>query len=137
MDRVVIFDTTLRDGEQAAGATLNIQEKLEIASQLKRLGVDVIEAGFPASSAGDFEAVRAISREVRKPVICALTHANLQAIDRAWDAVKNARRARIHAFLSSSDIHMNYQLRRTRDEILSMTREAVLHAKKLCHDVEF
>jgi 2-isopropylmalate synthase len=137
MDRVVIFDTTLRDGEQAAGATLNIQEKLEIARQLERLGVDVIEAGFPASSAGDFEAVRAISQEVRKPVICALTHANLQAIDRAWDAVKNARRARIHVFLSSSDIHMNYQLRRTRDEILSMTREAVLHAKKLCHDVEF
>lgn len=137
MERVIIFDTTLRDGEQAAGATLNIQEKLEIARQLERLGVDVIEAGFPASSPGDFEAVRAIAREVRKPVICALTHADIKAIDRAWEAVKSARRARIHVFLSSSDIHMNYQLRRTRDEIVEMTREAVAHAKNYCNDVEF
>lgn len=137
MERVIIFDTTLRDGEQAAGATLNIREKLEIARQLERLGVDVIEAGFPASSPGDFEAVKAIAEEVQKPVICALTHANIKAIDRAWEAVKSAKRARIHVFLSSSDIHMNYQLRRTRDEIVEMARTAVMHARSCCNDVEF
>jgi len=137
LERVIIFDTTLRDGEQAAGATLNIQEKLDIARQLERLGVDVIEAGFPASSPGDFEAVRAIAKTVRKPVICALTHANVKAIERAWEAVAEAERSRIHVFLSSSDIHMNYQLRRSRDEVLEMTRTAVAHAKRYCRDVEF
>ncbi|MEW6142986.1 MAG: 2-isopropylmalate synthase [Chloroflexota bacterium] len=137
MERVIIFDTTLRDGEQAAGATLNIQEKLEIARQLERLGVDVIEAGFPASSPGDFEAVRIIAREVRRPVICALTHANIKAIDRAWEAIKEAKHPRLHVFLSSSDIHMSYQLGRSRQEVLEMTRTAVAHARRCCHDVEF
>ena len=100
MDKVIIFDTTLRDGEQAAGGTLNIQEKLEIARQLEKLKVDVIEAGFPASSPGDFEAVSLISKEVRNPSICALSHANPQAIDRAWEAVKGAAiRASISFFL--------------------------------------
>src|SRR5512136_2030022 len=106
MDKVIIFDTTLRDGEQAAGGTLNIQEKLEIARQLEKLGVDVIEAGFPISSPGDFEAVKLIAREVRTPVICALAHANAQAIDRGWEAIKDAAHPRIHLFLSSSDIHL-------------------------------
>ncbi len=136
-NRVIIFDTTLRDGEQAAGASLNAQEKLEIAKQLDRLGVDVIEAGFPASSAGDFEAVRLIAREVEKPVICALTHANAKAIDRAWEALKEAARSRIHIFISASDIHLSYQLKKSRSEVLQMSRDMVAHAKSYTEDIEF
>jgi 2-isopropylmalate synthase len=137
MDRVIIFDTTLRDGEQAAGGSLNIQEKLEIARQLERLGVDVIEAGFPVTSPGDFEAVSLIAREVRTPVICVLTHANLDAIDQSWEAVKGAKRPRIHIVLSSSDIHLFYQLRKSREEILEMSCSTVARARKYCDDVEF
>jgi len=137
MDKVIIFDTTLRDGEQAAGGTLNIQEKLEIARQLEKLGVDVIEAGFPASSPGDFEAVSLIAREVHTPVICALTHANSNAIDRAWEAVKEAERPRIHVFLSASDIHLMHQLKKSRDQILEMARSMVAWAKKYTSDIEF
>ncbi len=110
MDKVTIFDTTLRDGEQAAGGTLNVQEKLEIARQLEKLGVDVIEAGFPISSPGDFEAVSLIAKEVRTPTICALAHAQPDAVDRAWEAVSQATHPRIHIFLSSSDIHLAYQV---------------------------
>jgi 2-isopropylmalate synthase len=137
MDKVIIFDTTLRDGEQAAGGTLNIQEKLEIARQLEKLGVDVIEAGFPASSPGDFEAVNLIAREIRTPSICALTHANAKAIDRAWEAVQVAARPRIHVFLSASDIHLVHQLKKSRDEILEMARIMVARAKEYTADVEF
>jgi 2-isopropylmalate synthase len=137
MDKVVIFDTTLRDGEQAAGGSLNIQEKLEIARQLERLGVDVIEAGFPVTSPGDFEAVSLIAREVRTPVICVLTHANLDAVDQSWEAVKGARQPRIHIVLSSSDIHLFYQLRKSREEILEMSCSTVARARKYCDDVEF
>jgi len=137
MDKLIIFDTTLRDGEQAAGGTLNIQEKLEIAGQLEKLGIDVIEAGFPISSPGDFEAVNLIAREIRAPVICALTHANPDAIDRAWEAVKVAERPRIHVFLSASDIHLLHQLKKSRDEILEMARSMVARAKKYTSDVEF
>ncbi len=137
MDKVIIFDTTLRDGEQAAGASLNAQEKLEIARQLDRLGVDVIEAGFPASSPGDFEAVRLIAQDVRRPIICALASANTEAVDRAWEAVKGAAHPRIHVFLSASDIHLSYQLKKSRDEILRMSREMVTHAKTCLDDVEF
>jgi 2-isopropylmalate synthase len=137
MDKVIIFDTTLRDGEQAAGGTLNIQEKLEIARQLERLGVDIIEAGFPASSPGDFEAVSLIAREIRAPVICALTHANASAIDRAWEAVKEAEHPRIHVFLSASDIHLMHQLKKSRDQILEMARSMVAWAKKYTSDIEF
>lgn len=137
MNRVIIFDTTLRDGEQAAGGTMNIQEKLEIAHQLEKLGVDVIEAGFPISSQGDFEAVQAIAREIRIPVICALSHANEQAIDRAWEAVKSAEYPRIHVFLSASDVHLMYQLKKSRDEILELARKMVAYAKKYCDDIEF
>src|SRR4030067_3727764 len=137
MDKVIIFDTTLRGGEQAAGGTLNVQEKLEIARQLEKLGVDVIEAGFPASSPGDFEAVSLISREVRTPVICALTHANAAAIDRAWEAVKAAAHPRIHIFLSSSDIHLLHQLKKGREEILQMACQAVARAKEYTGDIEF
>ena len=137
MDRVVIFDTTLRDGEQAAGGTLNIQEKLEIARQLEKLGVDVIEAGFPVSSPGDFEAVRRIAREVRGSVICALARAHPDDIDRAWEAVKEAEHPRIHVFLSASEIHRVYQLKKSREEILQMSRDMVAKAKKYTNDIEF
>jgi 2-isopropylmalate synthase len=137
MDKIIIFDTTLRDGEQAAGASLNAQEKLEIARQLDRLGVDVIEAGFPVSSRGDFEAVRLIANEVRRPIICALSSASTEAIDKAWEAIKGADHPRIHVFLSASDIHLSYQLNRSRDEILSMSRQMVAHAKNSLDDVEF
>lgn len=137
MERVIIFDTTLRDGEQAPGATLNIDEKLEIARQLERLGIDVIEAGFPIASPGDFEAVRLIAQEVRKPIICALAHANPEAVDRAWESIKEAKRGRIHVFLSSSDIHLTYQLRMGQAEILELARDMVARAKGYLEDVEF
>ncbi|MBI2849662.1 MAG: 2-isopropylmalate synthase [Chloroflexi bacterium] len=137
MNKVIIFDTTLRDGEQAAGGSLNIQEKLEIAKQLEKLGVDVIEAGFPVTSPGDFEAVRLIAKEVRKPTICVLTHANLEAIDKSWESVKDAAHPRIHIVLSSSDIHLFYQLKKTREEILEMSQRTVAHARKYCGDIEF
>jgi 2-isopropylmalate synthase len=137
MDRVIIFDTTLRDGEQAAGGTLNVQEKLEIARQLEKLGVDVIEAGFPASSPGDFEAVGLISREIKNSTVCALTHANFKAIDRAWEAVKTAARPRIHIFLSASDIHLVHQLKKTRDEVLKMACDSVARARGYTADIEF
>ena len=137
MERVIIFDTTLRDGEQAAGGMLNIQEKLEIAKQLEKLGVDIIEAGFPVTSPGDFEAVWLIAKEVRTPIICALTHANLDAVDQSWEALKGAEQPRIHIVLSSSDIHLFYQLRKSREEILQMSCDTVARAKKYCDDVEF
>jgi 2-isopropylmalate synthase len=137
MDRVIIFDTTLRDGEQAAGGSLNVQEKLEIARQLEKLGVDVIEAGFPASSPGNFESVNLIAREVRASAICALTHANSKAIDRAWEAVKVAEHPRLHIFLSSSDIHLLHQLKKSRDEIIKMACDAVARAKGYTADIEF
>ena len=137
MDRVIIFDTTLRDGEQAAGGSLNVQEKLEIARQLEKLGVDVIEAGFPVTSPGDFEAVKLIAREIRTPSICVLTHANLKAVDDSWDAVKEASNPRIHIVLSSSDIHLFYQLRKNRDEITKMSCDTVAHARKYTDNIEF
>jgi len=137
MDRLIIFDTTLRDGEQAAGGALNIDEKLEIARQLTRLGVDVIEAGFPHSSPGDFKAVSMIAREVTEPVICALARANPKDIDSAWEAVKGAARPRLHVFLSSSDVHLMYQIKKSREQVLEMAREMVLRAKKYTSDIEF
>jgi 2-isopropylmalate synthase len=137
MDKVIIFDTTLRDGEQAAGTSLNLLEKLEIARQLDKLGVDVIEAGFPASSPGDFEAVRLIGRELKRPTICALTLASVEGVDRAWEAVREAEHPRIHVFLSASDIHLAHQLKKSRDEALKMSRETVARAKSYVDDVEF
>ncbi len=137
MDKIIIFDTTLRDGEQAAGASLNSQEKLTIARQLDKLGVDIIEAGFPISSPGDFEAVQLISRELRRPIICALTHATTRAIDRAWEAVKEAAFPRIHIFLSASDIHLSYQLNKSREEVLNLSRDMVAYARNYTEDIEF
>ncbi len=137
MDKVIIFDTTLRDGEQAAGAGLSAQEKLEIAKQLEKLGVDVIEAGFPISSPGDFEAVRLIAKEIQGSNVCALSHANAEAIDRAWEAIREAKQPRIHVFLSASDIHLFYQLKKSREEILEISRDMVARAKGYTDDVEF
>jgi 2-isopropylmalate synthase len=137
VDRVIIFDTTLRDGEQSAGAALNIDEKLEIARQLERLNVDVIEAGFPISSPGDLEAVRRIAKEVRGPTICALAHANKDAVDAAWQAVKEAQHPRIHVFLSSSEIHMAHQLKKSKEQVLEAARSMVARAKGYLEDVEF
>jgi 2-isopropylmalate synthase len=136
-NRVLIFDTTLRDGEQSPGISLNTQEKLEIAHQLARLGVDVIEAGFPITSPGDFEAVQAISRNVEGPVICALARTAAGDIDRAWEAVREAERARIHTFIATSDIHIAHKLQTTREDVLGQARAAVAHAKQYTDDVEF
>jgi 2-isopropylmalate synthase len=136
-DAVTIFDTTLRDGEQSPGISLNTAEKLEIAHQLARLGVDVIEAGFPIASPGDFESVQAIARQVQGPVICGLARANASDIDRAWEAVRDSERPRIHTFLSTSDIHIEHQLMSTREDVKGLARASVAQAKALCADVEF
>ncbi|TET67802.1 MAG: 2-isopropylmalate synthase [Dehalococcoidia bacterium] len=137
MDKVIIFDTTLRDGEQAAGGSLNIKEKLEIAKQLEKLGVDVIEAGFPISSPGDFEAVKLIAQEVRKPIICGLARANPKDIDRAWEAIKEAAHPLIHVFVSSSDIHLMHGMKKSREEILQLAGDMVARAKSYTDDIEF
>src|SRR6476469_7195481 len=136
-NRVIIFDTTLRDGEQSPGISLNTAEKLEIAHQLARLGVDVIEAGFPIASPGDFEAVQAIAREVEGPVIAGLARAHAADIERAAEAVRDSQRPRVHTFISTSDIHIRRQLQSTREDVLGQARAAVAHAKALVDDVEF
>ena len=135
--RVRIFDTTLRDGEQSPGISLNKQEKLEIAHQLARLGVDVIEAGFPITSPGDAEAVRAIAREVEGPVICGLARTSKQDIDAAWSAVRDSQRPRIHTFIATSDIHIERKLQTTREDVKGQVRAAVAHAREYTEDVEF
>ncbi len=114
MEKVIISDTTLRDGEQAAGTSLDLEEKLEIAKQLDKLGADVIETGFPVSSAGDFEAVRLIARELKRPVICALTLASIEGVDKAWETVRKAQHPRIHVLLSASDMHLAHQFGKSR-----------------------
>jgi 2-isopropylmalate synthase len=135
--RITIFDTTLRDGEQSPGCSMNVQEKLRLAQQLDRLGVDVIEAGFPIASDGDFEAVQRIASSVRRPIIAGLARACTPDIDRAYEALKSAARPRIHVFLATSDIHLQYKLRITREQCLAQAREAVRHAKSLCADIQF
>src|ERR1700704_5809019 len=137
MERITIFDTTLRDGEQSPGCSMNVPEKLRMAHQLDRLGVDVIEAGFPIASEGDFAAVKAIAAVVRRPVIAGLARACRPDIERAWEALKGAAHPRIHVFLATSDIHLQYKLRITREQCLSQAREAFRFAKSLCDDVEF
>ena len=136
-DRVVIFDTTLRDGEQSAGIGLTTQEKLEIARQLERLQVDVIEAGFAASSPGDFEAVKTISAEVRTPTIASLARCVPGDVDSAWEAIKDAEHPRIHVFISSSDVQIMNQLRKNSEEVLDMAVSSVERARGYCDDVEF
>ncbi|MBI1846653.1 MAG: 2-isopropylmalate synthase [Candidatus Rokubacteria bacterium] len=141
MDRIIIFDTTLRDGEQSPGFSMNTMEKLEMARQLARLGVDVIEAGFPISSEDDFEATRQVAKQVGTldgaPSICGLSRVGLGDIDRCWEAVKYARKPRIHTVVATSDIHLKYKLRKSRAEILKASVEAVRHARGYCEDVEF
>ena len=138
MDRVIkIFDTTLRDGEQCPGASMNAEEKLEVAHQLARLRVDVIEAGFPISSPGDFASVQQIAREVRGPIIAGLARVRADDIDAAGEAVRDAERPRIHTFVGTSDIHLQHQMRKTREQVLEMSIAAVRHAKGYVEDVEF
>jgi 2-isopropylmalate synthase len=144
---ILIFDTTLRDGEQSPGATLHLVEKLEIARQLSRLGVDIIEAGFPAASPGDLEAVQRIAQAIgndaderiqkRPPTIAGLARCNADDIDKAWEAVKGAAYPRIHTFLATSDIHMEHKLRMTREQVVERAREMVARARGYCDDVEF
>jgi 2-isopropylmalate synthase len=136
-EQVFIFDTTLRDGEQSPGCSMNLEEKLEMARQLDRLGVDILEAGFPVASQGDFDAVQAVASEIRRPVLAALARANQLDIDRAWQALKGAARPRIHTFLATSDIHLQHKLRKTREEVLKMIAWAVGYARSFCADVEF
>lgn len=137
MGKIIIFDTTLRDGEQSPGASLNKIEKLEIAKELAVLGVDVIEAGFPISSPGDFEAVKKVARDVKGPIICGLARALEKDIDSAYNAVKYSSRPRIHVFLATSKIHMKYKLKKVEDEILRLAAAAVKYAKAKCDDIEF
>jgi 2-isopropylmalate synthase len=136
-NRLVIFDTTLRDGEQSPGASMNLAEKLEVARALRDLGVDVIEAGFPIASPGDFEAVQAVARDVHGPVICGLARCNADDIDRAWEALREARRPRIHVFLATSAIHREFKLRMAKEEIIRRAVEGVKRAKGYVEDVEF
>ncbi len=136
-DKVIIFDTTLRDGEQSPGATMDLTEKLRIARQLELLGVDVIEAGFPAASEGDFNAVRAIAETVKTAQVAGLARASAKDIDTAWEAVKNARHPRIHTFIATSPIHMEFKLRKTPDEVLDMAVAAVRRAASYTDTVEF
>ena len=136
-DRVYIFDTTLRDGEQSPGATMNMREKVRLARQLERLGVDVIEAGFPAASQGDFESVAEIASAVKDCEVAGLCRSVKKDIDAAWGAVKSAAYPRIHTFIATSDIHMKYKLGKSREQVLEMTREAVSYSAGLCSNVEF
>ncbi len=136
-DKIYIFDTTLRDGEQSPGISLNFREKLEIAEQLARLGVDVIEAGFPITSPGDFRAVETIAQKIKGSTVCALARALEGDIDCAWQAIKGAERPRIHTFIATSDIHIEKKLKKTKDEVLRMTEEAVKRARRYTPDVEF
>jgi 2-isopropylmalate synthase len=137
MDRIAIFDTTLRDGEQAPGFSMNVEEKLKLARQLERLQVDIIEAGFPIASEGDFEAVKRISAEIRSITIAGLARAVPLDIDRCWEALQGAARPRIHTFLATSDIHLKYKLNKSRGEALDLAVKAVERARKLCDEVEF
>ncbi|MGH9186959.1 MAG: 2-isopropylmalate synthase [Acidimicrobiales bacterium] len=136
-DRVVIFDTTLRDGEQSPGISLDVAEKLEIADQLARLGVDVIEAGFPIASQGDFEAVQAIARSVQGPIVCGLSRTARGDIDRCWEAIEPAARRRVHIFIATSEIHMKHKLRMTPEQVRTEAAGAVAHARQYTDDVEF
>ena len=136
-DRLIIFDTTLRDGEQAPGFSMTIDEKLRMARQLEKLNVDILEAGFPIASEGDFEAVRRVSAEIRTPVIAGLARCMKKDIDRCAKALEGANKARIHVFLATSDIHLKYKLNKTREEALAGAAEGVRYARTFCEDVEF
>jgi 2-isopropylmalate synthase len=136
-DHVLIFDTTLRDGEQSPGATMSLEEKLQIATLLDEMGVDVIEAGFPIASEGDFEAVSMIARQTRDAVVCGLARANFTDIDRCWEAVKHARRPRIHTFIGTSPLHREHQVRLDKEAMAERIHATVTHARNLCDDVQW
>ncbi len=136
-ERILIFDTTLRDGEQSPGATMSLAEKLEIALLLDEMRVDIIEAGFPIASEGDFEAVSEISKNTRNASICGLARANFNDIDRCWSAIKDAKNPRIHTFIGTSPIHREFQVRLNKEEILERVRETVSHARNLCENVQW
>ena len=136
-DRVYIFDTTLRDGEQSPGATMNLDEKMQIAQLLEEMQVDIIEAGFPIASNGDFEAVSEISKNIKNSTIAGLARAKLADIDRAWEAVKHAKSPRIHTFIATSPIHMKYKLMKTEEEVLESIKHTVTHARNLCDNIEW
>src|SRR5271156_6403509 len=131
-NRLIIFDTTLRDGEQSPGASMNLAEKLQVARALRDLGVDVIEAGFPIASPGDFEAVQAIARQVEGPIICGLARCSTADIDRAWDALRESPKPRIHVFLATSAIHREFKLKMAKEEILTRAVEGVTRARSVC-----
>jgi len=136
-DRVFIFDTTLRDGEQSPGCSMNIEEKLRLARQLQLLCVDVIEAGFPIASVGDFEAVKLIAEKIKTCTIAALARAVKPDIDRAWEAICEAAKPRIHTFIATSDLHLKYKLKKSREQVLNDAVRAVQYSKSLCDEVEF
>ena len=132
-----IFDTTLRDGEQSPGCSMNLPEKLQLARQLERLGVDIIEAGFPIASDGDFESVQAIAKELRETTVCGLARTGSEDIERAASALEKARRPRIHTFIATSDIHLEHKLRMNREQVIAEVDRAVRQARGYCDDVEF
>ena len=136
-DKIIIFDTTLRDGEQSPGASMNLAEKLEVGMALRDLGVDVIEAGFPIASPGDFESVREIARQIHGPIICGLARCNNPDIDRAWEALKDNPKPRIHVFLATSAIHREFKLRMAKEEIVRRAVDGIKRAKSYLNDVEF
>ena len=137
MKRIKIFDTTLRDGEQSPGCSMNLTEKIEMARQLEKLGVDVIEAGFAIASPMDHKSVQAIAAAVTNCTVASLARCAKGDIDAAWDAVKEANHPRIHVFLATSDIHMEYKLKMTREQVINRIREMVAYAKSYCDDIEF
>jgi len=136
-NKVIIFDTTLRDGEQAPGASMNQTEKLDIAYALERMGVDIIEAGFPVISKGDFNSVKMVSKHIKNSTVCGLARSIVKDIDAAYESLKNAKKARIHVFLATSKIHMQFKLKKTKEEILRMAVDAVKYARNKIEDIEF
>lgn len=136
-DKVLFFDTTLRDGEQSPGASMNLKEKIQVAHQLANMGVDIIEAGFPISSPGDFESVKSIAQQVKGPIIAGLARANEKDITACWNSVKYSKKPRIHTFIATSDLHIEKKLQKTREQVFDMAVKAVRFAKKYCDDVEF
>jgi len=137
IERVFIFDTTLRDGEQSPGASMNTAEKLRLATQLEKLGVDIIEAGFPAASEGDFEAVSEISKRIKNAEVAGLARTSKNDIDRVWGAVRHAAKPKIHTFIATSDIHLAHKLKMSREQVMSAAVEAVRYSKTLTENVEF
>ena len=136
-DNIIIFDTTLRDGEQSPGVSMSVDDKINIAIQLEKMGVDVIEAGFAFASPADFEAIQKISQVVKNATICSLARATQKDIDCAYEALKNANKKRIHTFIATSDIHLKYKLKKTQDEVIEMVKNSVSYAKSKCSDIEW